>query len=98
MLVKIHPSYRIIVAIADSDLLGKSFEEDKREIKITENFFKGDEKNSKEVEELIKEYSYEDATFNIVGKESISIALKTGIIKPEGIQKIKGIPVALVLL
>ena len=98
MLVKIHSSYRNVVAICDSDLIGKTFEEGVREIKVTENFFKGDEKTEAEVLEIIEQGSDEDYTFNIVGKEAVKLALKSGLVKPEGIIKIQGIPIALVLL
>ena len=46
----------------------------------------------------MKRQLLEDACFNIVGKESITIALEVGIIKKEGVHKIKGVPFALVLL
>jgi hypothetical protein len=98
MLVKIHPSYRNTVAICDSDLIGKTFEENNKCIFVNPNFFQGEEKSEKEVLEIIEKGSYEDYTFNIVGKKSVELALKSGIIKPEGITKIQGVPVALVLL
>ena len=40
----------------------------------------------------------EDATFNIVGKESIAAALKAGIISESGIFTIQDIPIALILM
>jgi len=98
MLVKIHKSYREIVAICDSDLLEKTFEEDNRQIIIGKNFFGGEEKSEGEVLNIIREYSDSDSTFNIVGQKSIDIALKSGIIKKEGIILIQGVPTALVLL
>ena len=102
MLVKIHKSYRTLVAICDSNLVGKKFEEkfEKgiRQLDIRENFYKGEEKTCKEVIEIIKRQSIEDATFNIVGKESIKAALEAGIITKTGIKHIQGIPYALVLL
>ena len=98
MLVKIHSSYRKIVAICDTDLLGKKFEEGKRAIEIKEGFFKGEEKTEPDVLKIIEEHSGEDSTFNIVGKDSIKTALKSGIIQKEGIIHIQGIPVALILL
>jgi len=98
MLAKVHQSYRNTIAICDKSLLGKTFEEGSKQIKITENFFGGEEKSEKEILELIEKGAAEDYTFNIVGEESIKTALKSGIIKPEGITKIQGIPVALVLL
>jgi uncharacterized protein len=98
MLLKIHNSYRTTVAICDSNLLDKTFEEGKRQIKITKNFFGGEEKTEKEVLNVIEKGTDEDYTFNIVGKEAVKTALKAGIIKPEGVQEIQGIPIALVLL
>ena len=98
MLVKIQKSYRDIVAICDSDLLGKKFEEGNKQIDIKESFYKGEEKNKEDALKIIQDMSKEDATFNIVGKESVNTALEAGIISKEGIKKIKGIPFALVLL
>jgi len=98
MFVKIIKSYRDTVAICDSDLLGKKFEEGRFQLDIKESFFKGDEISEEELIEIIKKMSEEDSTFNIVGKKSIRIALKTGIISKEGTKKVKGIPFALVLL
>lgn len=98
MLVKVHNSYRTIIAICDANLIGKTFEEGAKQIKINENFYKGDSKTEKEVLDIINEGSGEDCTFNIVGERSINTALKSGLIKKEGIIKIQGIPIALVLL
>jgi len=98
MLVKIHSSYRRIVAICDNELLGKKFEEGKKAIEIKESFFKGDEKTESEILKIIEDSAGEDSTFNIVGKDSVNVALKSGLIQPEGIIKIRGIPIALVLL
>ena len=98
MLVKIHKSYRITIAICDSDIIGKTFEEGVKQIKIHENFFKGEEKNQEEVLEIMANGSAEDQTFNIVGKESVNLALKAGLINPDGIITIQKVPIALVLL
>ena len=100
MLIKIHKSQNIrpVVAICDSDLLGKKFEEGKRQLDIRENFYKGEEASKENAIKLIQRQSIEDASFNIVGKESIAAAIEAGIIQKEGVHKIKGIPFALVLL
>lgn len=98
MLVKIHNSYRQVVAICDEELLGKRFEEGTRAIELKPNFFKGEAKTEKEVLDIIEKAGAEDATFNIVGEKSAELALKAGIIKPEGIIRIQGVPVALALL
>ena len=97
-MIKIHNAYRTIVALADTDLIGKKFEEGIRQIEIRQDFFQGEEKNKAEIIEILKDMQKEDATFNIVGKESVECALKSGIIKKEGIIIIDKVPVALVLL
>lgn len=98
MLVKIHKSYRDIVAICDSELIGRIFEEGNFQLDVKESFFKGNEKTRHEVLEIMHDMAREDATFNIIGKESTDLALEAGIIRKEGIRKIQGIPFALVLL
>jgi uncharacterized protein len=97
MFVKIIKSYRDIVAICDSNLIGKTFEENEFQLDVKENFFKGEETSEKKLIEIIEDMSKEDAIFNIIGEESINIALKTEIISQEGIKKIKDIPFAMVL-
>ncbi len=98
MFIKTHEAYRKIVALCDSDLIGKTFTEDIKQINITENFFKGEEKNKEETIEFLKDMEKEDATFNIVGKESVECALIAGIISKDGIITIDNVPVALVLM
>ena len=98
MLVKIIKSYRNIVIICDSNLIGKKLEQGEFQLDLKENFFKGDEKSKQEVIDILRDMSQEDATFNIVGKESVNTALETGIINKEGIKTIQDVPFALVLL
>lgn len=98
MFLKIHKSYRDVIAICDSDLIGKKFEENNFQLDLKENFYKGNKLSEGEIIKTIKSFSREDATFNIVGEKSISSAIKAGIISQEGIKTIQGIPYALVLI
>ncbi|MBM3233858.1 DUF424 family protein [Candidatus Pacearchaeota archaeon] len=98
MFIKIHKAYRDIVAICDSDLIGKSFEEGIKILEARESFYKGDIKEEKEMIKIMKDLAKEDATFNIIGKKSCDCALKAGIISKEGIKSVQGVPFALVLL
>ena len=96
--IKIHRSYRSIVAVCDSNLLGKKFEEDIRQLDIRENFYNGKNIEKEElIRTIIKELK-EDATFNIVGKDSVNAALEAGVIDKSCIAEIHGIPFALKLL
>ncbi len=97
MLIKIHKSYRDVIAVCDSGLLGKKFEQGKLQIEMG-NFFEGEEKTEAEILEIMKDAAKEDATFNIAGKQAVNCALKAGIMAREGIITIQGIPVALTLL
>jgi len=98
MLVKIHKSYRIVVAICDSNLIDKKFEQGNLQLDLTTEFFKGEKKTESQVLEIIEDAVREDASFNIVGEKSVACALKAGIIDKQRIKKIQGIPVALTLL
>jgi len=97
MFIKVHKSYRNVVAVCDSDLIGKTFEEDNFQIEVKESFFKGEEVPEPRAIFIMKKMSGEDATFNIIGEESISAAAKAGIISEKNINEIQGIPFALVL-
>ena len=96
--VKVHKSYRNVVALCDSDLVGKKFEEGIKQLDLRENFYKEKELDESEAAQLIKFQAKEDSTFNIVGQKSIALAEKLGIISSEGIMKIQNIPFALILL
>jgi len=98
MQIKIHESYRVLVALADTDLIGKKFEEGIRQIEVNPSFFQGEEKDKTEIIDILKNMQKEDAIFNIVGKESVECALKAQIIKKQGIMIIDNVPVAFVLL
>lgn len=98
MLLKIHKSYRDVVAVCDSDLIGKRFEQGKFQLDVKESFYKGEEISEEKAIFILKKMSIEDATFNIVGKNSVKTAIQAGIIDEEAVGKIQNIPFALVLL
>ena len=98
MIVKIHKSYRDVVAICDKELLGQVFEEEKMQLDLSGEFFNGEETSEEDVLELMKDLATEDVSFNLVGKRTCECALKIGIISKKGIKKVQGIPFALGLL
>lgn len=98
MLLKIHKSYRNVVAICDSDLIGKKFEDGKFQLDVKESFYKGEEKPEEFILQVIRKMSAEDATFNIIGKESIQTAIKAGIINEDSVKEVQGVPFTLVLI
>ncbi len=98
MFIKIIKSYRDIVAVCDSSILGKKFEQGNFQLDIKESFYKGEEVSEEKVMEIMKAMAAEDASFNIVGQKSVEAALKAKIIFKENIGRVQGIPFALVLL
>ncbi|HLD37884.1 MAG TPA: DUF424 family protein [Candidatus Nanoarchaeia archaeon] len=98
MLVNIIKSYREVVAICDSELLGKYFEEDLFQLDIKESFYKGEKRTEQEVVQIIIDMKSEDATFNIVGERAVNAAIKAGLISEDSVRTIQGIPFALVFM
>lgn len=98
MLVNIIKSYRNVVAICDSELLGKCFEEDIFQLDIKESFYMGEQKTEQEVIQIILDMKSEDATFNIAGEKSVQAAIKAGLISEDSVRKIQGVPFVLVLM
>ena len=97
MWVKIHSSSRKVVAICDENLLGKKFTEGIKLLQITESFYKGELMSKEKTFELMKYEFNEGSTFNIVGKESIKVAVKAGIINKEDVSKVNNIPFVLII-
>lgn len=99
ILIKVHKSgTRDVVSVCDRDLIGKILSEGDLQIDLTGEFFKGPEYSLEEAFEEIKSHKAEDATFNIVGDNSVKISKELGIVDSEGISKISGVSFALVLL
>lgn len=98
IIIKVIHSYRNIVAVCDSNLIGEKFEDEKYQLDVKESFYGKEEFSEEEAIIIMRRMQSEDATFNIVGKDSICAALKAGIINEDGIKEIKRIPFALVLL
>ncbi len=100
VLVKIHKAYRKTIAICDPELLGKKFVENNLQLDLNKEFYGGEDLPEEKAIKVIKAENADDATFNIVGEKSISVALKAGIIKdePDSLIKVQGIPHALGLI
>ncbi len=101
MYVNIIESYRTVVAICDKELIGKQFEEGKKQLDVKESFYKGEQgkiMSPEEIKEILKIWIQEDATFNIVGDKSTNLAIQEKIVDEEGIGYIDNIPYAMILL
>jgi hypothetical protein len=92
MIVKAHKTEdgRLLLAICDSDIIGKKFEEEKKQLDLSSDFYKGEEKSNKETTDLMRK-AY---IINIVGKNSITLAINQNLISGDYVEEINGIPYA----
>ncbi|MBU2523211.1 MAG: DUF424 family protein [Nanoarchaeota archaeon] len=95
IMIRLHESYRKIIAACDSDLIGKKFVEGKLQLDLRDTFYGGKEYSEEKAIEIFRDGAFDDATFNIVGKECIAAAIKAGMVEKEGVITIQGIPHAL---
>lgn len=94
MILKIHKSDgRKLIALCDSDLIGKRFEEGNLQLDLTSAFYDGSEVKDKEAKDALKDADM----IHAVGGKSISF-LKENIIVPEKVMKVKGIPHAQIII
>ena len=78
----------LLIGACDEKLLGKKFEDGKFQIDVSIDFY-GGERISPDV---LKKY-LEDATIaNLVGEETIKCAIDAGLIDPDCVIKINGVP------
>lgn len=98
MYIKIHESYRKVVALCDKELAGKKFEEGKRQLDVKESFYVGEEIDHEKAVDKLRQLNLDDSTFNIVGERSINAAIRAGIISQDNVSKVQDIPFTLVLV
>jgi hypothetical protein len=89
MIVKVHqtPNGKML-AVCDSDILGKVFEEGEKQLDLSAQFYQGSEKTEEELETLIKDCYI----INAVGKDSVGFLVKHNLIDKENIMTISDVP------
>ena len=78
--------------ICDADLVGRIITKEDFSLNISRNYFAQRFVEKTEAEELLKEY----AVINMVGKETISLAINLGIGSLKGVKEIQDVPFLLV--
>jgi len=78
----------LLVGACDEKLLGKKFEDEKYQIEVKKDFYGGEKVTSEVLQKFL-----EDATIaNLVGDETIKAAVDIGLVDPDTVIKIKGVP------
>lgn len=90
MYTKLHEGSSKVLAVCDEDLVGKKFEEGELFLDVNVEFYKGEKKNKGEVLELLREDTIPN--INVVGKNSVDVAIEAGRINKENVLVIGGVP------
>ncbi len=87
--LKIHKKGNdLLMGACDEKLLGKKFEDGKFQIDVKRDFYDGERISA----EVLKKYLQDATIANLVGRETIKCAIDIGLIDPECVIKIKGVP------
>ncbi len=92
MIIKIHKTEgnKMLLTVCDSELIDKKFEEGEKQLDLTSDFYKGDERSDQEVCDLMRN-AY---IINLVGEKAVALALKEELIDEAHIKKIDNISYA----
>ncbi|MFH1669950.1 MAG: DUF424 family protein [Candidatus Woesearchaeota archaeon] len=89
MIAKVHKTPNgMILALCDTEILGKTFEEGKLQLNLDSQFYNGEEISDEEVEKLLKIVYI----VNAVGELAVGLLIKKGLVPEELILKIAEIP------
>jgi len=81
---------RIVVAICDENVLGRTYSEDDVRLEVNEEFFGG---FLADVEEAL-DYIRQAYTGMLVGETIVKSAVRAGLIHPESVLRVNGVPYA----
>ncbi len=91
---KIHKSNQgRLLAVCDKNLAGKKLKDDKKQIEFFVNprFYQEDSGDDKTIKELL----LNSVDANMVGEKAVGCGLDLGLVKPENVTKISGVPHAI---
>ena len=79
---------RILLAMCDANMLGKTLKQGKIVFRIQEKFYKGSLVSLEEAVDLIQQ----STIVNMVGQTIVKKAVEKGLVHPDAIIEIKGVP------
>ncbi len=79
---------RVLLAICDANMLGKTLKQGKIVFHIQEKFYKGSLVSLEEAVDLIQQ----STIVNMVGRKIVKRAIEKGLVHPDAVIEIKGIP------
>ena len=80
--------HELLVAACDCELLGKRFEEEDLRLDVSKSFYGGENVDARMLVEVLAL-----ATIgNLVGKETVDAAIEAGLVDPECVLRVQGVP------
>ena len=86
-------THGLLLVITDEDILGKKFEEGKRQLDMTAKFYKGEKKTKEEVKKLIPKARH----LHLTGKHIIAVAIELDLMHVQKILWVNKVPHAQVV-
>ena len=78
----------MLLATCDAELLGKILREGKIVFEVREEFYKGSKVSLEEAIDLMKQ----STIVNMIGRNIVEKAIERGLVHPEAVLKISGVP------
>ena len=78
----------VLVAVSDAELVGRRFREGIMQLDVSEEFY-GDE--SADAPEVLRQLAV-CTIANLVGVETITLAIRAGLVHPDNVLDIEGVP------
>ncbi|HLC70747.1 MAG TPA: DUF424 family protein [Candidatus Nanoarchaeia archaeon] len=88
-----HSTHGLLLVITDEDILGKRFEEGKRQLDMAAKFYQGETKTKEEVKKLIPKARH----LHLTGKHIIAMAIELDLVHPDKILWVEKVPHAQVV-
>lgn len=91
MIVKIHkgPDGNKVIAMCDSDILGKKLEQGNLQLDLTSSFYQGEEMSE---DKLLEEIKKCPCHLNVAGVKSIEFLSEHGLVDKKKVLRIDGVP------
>lgn len=83
----------VLVAVCDSELIGRSFHECGRTLRANEDFYRGEKVSDEDVEKALLGAT----TANFIGERAVGCAVACGAVEPENVIMVEGVPHAIMM-
>lgn len=82
----------IMIAMCDEEIMGRVLKEGKVEVDLKQygGFYKGELISEEEARRMIDKRVY---SANVVGERSVKLLIDAGLVKPEEVKSVQGVPV-----